>query len=107
MVDGLRGLLDPFALHAHPHGCDPGGACIVRSSRPGREPPARAHRRLLFEELFSGARTRVELIITFLALLEMIRMKQVRVFQQGNFGPIRVYKREPAEGAPAYGGAGQ
>ena len=34
------------------------------------------------------------MIVTFLALLEMIRLKLVRVFQQGNFGPIRVYKRE-------------
>jgi len=38
--------------------------------------------------------------VTFLALLEMIRLKLVRVFQQGNFGPIRVYKRARPEGAP-------
>ena len=33
------------------------------------------------------------LIVTFLALLEMIRLKLIRVFQAGSFGPIRVYKR--------------
>ena len=47
-----------------------------------------------FEELFSDVETRAGMIVTFLALLEMIRMRLVRVFQQGNFGPIRVYKRE-------------
>jgi len=47
-----------------------------------------------FEDLFGDVQTRSGVIVTFLALLEMIRMKLVRVFQQGNFGPIRVYKRE-------------
>jgi chromatin segregation and condensation protein Rec8/ScpA/Scc1 (kleisin family) len=37
------------------------------------------------------------MIVTFLALLEMIRLKRVRVFQQGNFGPIRVYSRAARE----------
>jgi segregation and condensation protein A len=54
-----------------------------------------------FEELFGDVQTRAGLIVTFLALLEMIRLKIVRVFQQGTFGPIRVYKRstEPAAAA--------
>jgi segregation and condensation protein A len=46
-----------------------------------------------FEDLFADAQGRGGMIVTFLALLEMIRLKLVRVFQQGNFGPIRVYKR--------------
>ena len=53
-----------------------------------------------FEELFADVESRGGMIVTFLALLEMIRLKLVRVFQQGNFGPIRVYKRETPEGAP-------
>jgi segregation and condensation protein A len=48
-----------------------------------------------FEELFTDVQTRGGVIVTFLALLEMIKMRLVRVFQQGNFGPIRIYKREP------------
>ena len=51
-----------------------------------------------FEELFADAHERAGLIVTFLALLEMIRLQLVRVFQSGGFGPIRVYKRaRPAE----------
>ena len=58
-----------------------------------------------FEELFADVQTRAGMIVTFLALLEMIRLKLVRVFQQGNFGPIRVYRRARPEGAPAFGDA--
>ena len=53
-----------------------------------------------FEELFADADDRGGLIVTFLALLEMIRLKLVRVFQAGSFGPIRVYKRSRPEHAP-------
>jgi segregation and condensation protein A len=53
-----------------------------------------------FEELFSDVQTRAGMIVTFLALLEMIRMKRVRVFQQGGLGPIRVYRREQPAEAP-------
>jgi segregation and condensation protein A len=53
-----------------------------------------------FEDLFADVQSRSGMIVTFLALLEMIRLKLVRVFQQGNFGAIRVYKRERPEGAP-------
>jgi segregation and condensation protein A len=55
-----------------------------------------------FEDLFADVQTRAGMIVTFLALLEMIRLKQVRVFQQGNFGPIRVYKRARPDGAPVF-----
>jgi len=55
-----------------------------------------------FEDLFADVQTRGGMIVTFLALLEMIRLKQVRVFQQGNFGPIRVYKRARPDGAPNF-----
>jgi segregation and condensation protein A len=56
-----------------------------------------------FEELFADVQTRSGMVVTFLALLEMIRLKLVRVFQQANFGPIRVYKRVvKAEGAPEF-----
>ena len=56
-----------------------------------------------FEDLFADVQMRSGMIVTFLALLEMIRLKLVRVFQQGNFGPIRVYKREKPQGAPTFG----
>ncbi len=53
-----------------------------------------------FEDLFADCGDRSGLIVTFLALLEMIRLKLVRVFQQGTFGAIRVYKRARPADAP-------
>jgi segregation and condensation protein A len=53
-----------------------------------------------FEELFADVDTRAGMIVTFLALLEMIRLKRIRVFQQAAGGPIRVYRRERPADAP-------
>jgi segregation and condensation protein A len=53
-----------------------------------------------FEDLFGDVSGRGDLIVTFLALLEMIRLKLVRIFQSGPFGPIRVYKRARPVDAP-------
>ncbi len=53
-----------------------------------------------FEDLFADIQDRSGLIVSFLALLEMIRLKLVRVFQSGGFGPIRVYKRSRPADAP-------
>src|SRR3954451_20999362 len=53
-----------------------------------------------FDDLFADIQDRSGLIVTFLALLEMIRLKLVRVFQSGSFGPIRVYKRARPSDAP-------
>jgi segregation and condensation protein A len=53
-----------------------------------------------FEDLFADVQTRPGLIVTFLALLEMIRLKLVRVFQAGSVGPIRVYRRARPADAP-------
>jgi segregation and condensation protein A len=53
-----------------------------------------------FEDLFADVNDRSGLIVTFIALLEMIRLKLIRVFQSGTFGPIRVYKRPRPTDAP-------
>jgi segregation and condensation protein A len=54
-----------------------------------------------FEDLFAdGDGSRGFMIVTFLALLEMIRLKLIRVFQAGGSGAIRVYKRARPIDAP-------
>jgi len=53
-----------------------------------------------FEDLFADMQTRSGMIVTFLAILEMIRLKLIRVFQSGAMGGIRVYKRERPADAP-------
>ncbi len=44
-----------------------------------------------FLDLFDEGATLVEVIVTFLALLELIRLRRARVAQQRPFGEIRVY----------------
>ena len=56
-----------------------------------------------FAELFEDASSRSDLITTFLALLEMIRLKLIRVFQAAPFDPIRIYKRARPADAPRPG----
>src|ERR671912_1227309 len=53
-----------------------------------------------FEDLFEDVQTRAGMIVTFLAMLEMIRLKLIRVFQAGVVGPIRIYKRARPADAP-------
>jgi len=53
-----------------------------------------------FDDLFADMQSRAGMIVTFLALLEMIRLKLIRVFQSGGTGGIRVYKRERPADAP-------
>jgi segregation and condensation protein A len=45
---------------------------------------------LKFSELFAGIAGRIEIVVTFLALLELIRLKQVRVSQANPFDEIEI-----------------
>lgn len=49
---------------------------------------------ILFVDLFAGDASRIELIVTFLALLELVRLKRARVLQDGLLGEIKVYPVE-------------
>lgn len=53
-----------------------------------------------FDDLFGDLSTKSGMIVTFLALLEMIRLKLIRVFQAGPVGAIRIYKRARPADAP-------
>jgi segregation and condensation protein A len=45
---------------------------------------------ILFSDLFEAVVSRVELVVTFLALLELIRLKQVRAIQKNIFEEIEI-----------------
>jgi segregation and condensation protein A len=47
-------------------------------------------RRVAFEEMFDGLTTKFDLVITFLALLEMTRLKMTRLMQSEVLGPLYV-----------------
>ena len=54
-----------------------------------------------FEDLFDDVATRGDMIVTFLALLEMIRLKLIRVFQSGQAGADPHLQARAAEGRAA------
>jgi segregation and condensation protein A len=51
---------------------------------------------VLFDSLFSGARTRMDVVVTFLAMLELVKMRAIRIVQEFSEGPIII---EAAGGA--------
>jgi chromatin segregation and condensation protein Rec8/ScpA/Scc1 (kleisin family) len=54
-----------------------------------------------FIELFAAQQTKGDMIVAFLALLELVRLKRIKVYQRGNFGSIRVFRPVGPEEAPA------
>ena len=88
MIEALRGVLNRLPeKQAH----------IVRmESYSMRERMAqlveqlRSVKTITFEGLFQGATRKIEVITTFLALLELIRMQMVKIYQSGVNEPIRI-----------------
>lgn len=60
---------------------------------------------LKFEEMFPEQATRTEVVVTFLAMLELIRMKQLRVRQDAHFAEIWIERSD--EPAPLFATANQ
>jgi len=56
-------------------------------------------RGILFEELFDGPRTRTDIIITFLAMLELLKLRRVKALQPKPFGGIEIHYN-PESAAP-------
>jgi segregation and condensation protein A len=50
---------------------------------------------LRFSELFEGVTSRSEVVVTFLALLELIRLKQLAAVQREPFGEIEICRAAP------------
>jgi len=68
-----------------------------------------AHRRVRFREVLSTAATRVEIIVTLLAVLELVKRRRALISQERMFGEIFIERRAPSEPAlsasPATSGA--
>jgi segregation and condensation protein A len=59
----------------------------------------RAQQHMVFHELFVGAQTRVQVSTTFLALLELVRLKEIRAQQDAAFGTITLVRRDEVPAA--------
>ena len=55
----------------------------------------RAQSKVLFDSLFAEVKTRMEVVVTFLAMLELVKVRAIRIFQDRPGGPIQI---EPAAG---------
>src|SRR5271154_1109096 len=53
--------------------------------------------RIVFEQLFTEGASRTEIVVTFLAVLELIRLKQIGVAQDGPFAAIELVKLAPVQ----------
>ena len=53
-----------------------------------------------FSELFEGVTSRSEVVVTFLALLELIRLKQITALQNEPFGEIEICRAHPSAVEP-------
>jgi len=45
---------------------------------------------VLFESLFAEAKSRMEVVVTFLAMLELVKVRAIRIFQDAMAGPIMI-----------------
>ena len=53
---------------------------------------------LEFSSLFAADADRIEIVVTFLALLELVRMGEAHVDQGAPFGPVRIATSRPSQG---------
>jgi segregation and condensation protein A len=44
--------------------------------------------RMVFESLFAGVKSRIEIVVTFLAMLELVKVRAIRIYQDDMAGPI-------------------
>lgn len=61
----------------------------------------RAQGQVLFEALFSEAKSRMEVIVTFLAMLELVKVRAIRIFQEELGGPIAIQAAVAEQAAEA------
>jgi segregation and condensation protein A len=50
-----------------------------------------------FVELFDGAADRGTVIVTFLAILELVRLRKLKIYQPQLFGTIHVMRLSPVD----------
>lgn len=57
------------------------------------------HPTLRFSDLFAGATSRTEVVVTFLAVLELMRLKQIVATQTAEFGEIEISRSQQTTAA--------
>ena len=60
---------------------------------------------ILFHEIFGKGQSRVNILATFLGMLELAKMRSILIRQAALFGEIHIYKRPDSPASPAEGAA--
>ena len=61
----------------------------------------RTQGKILFDSLFAEVTTRMEVVVTFLAMLELVKVRAIRIFQEEATGPIQIEAAAGIENALA------
>jgi segregation and condensation protein A len=61
----------------------------------------RTQGKILFDSLFAEVTTRMDVVVTFLAMLELVKVRAIRIFQEEATGPIQIEAAAGIENAPA------
>ena len=61
----------------------------------------RAHGKILFESLFAEMKSRMEVVVTFLAMLELVKVRAIKIFQEEATGPIQIEAAAGIEDGPS------
>lgn len=51
--------------------------------------------KVVFQSLFEGAVSRIEVVVTFLAMLELVKIRAIKVWQEERIGPILIELAAP------------
>jgi chromatin segregation and condensation protein Rec8/ScpA/Scc1 (kleisin family) len=55
------------------------------------------NRQVTFKELFEGSTSKLEIVVTFIAVLELIKRTFIKCKQEGSFNEIWIYRADPEE----------
>lgn len=61
-------------------------------------------RQVTFKELFSGSSSKLEIVVTFIAILELVKRSLVKCKQEGSFNEIWLYGADPNDAEDIEGG---
>ena len=50
----------------------------------------RTHASIYFEAFFDDVKSRMEVVVTFLAMLELVKVRAIRIYQEEMAGPIMI-----------------
>ncbi|MBV8083855.1 MAG: segregation/condensation protein A [Chloroflexi bacterium] len=97
LVDAFRRAIERVTATSPDPALAPAGPRVTQAERIKRiETGLHAERTLPFDVLLDDCRTVEDVIVTFLAVLELLKQARIRVWQLSNFGAIVLSRVSPA-----------